>query len=530
LPDRRSSTHSDPRKRTPTTTPEELTRALRLPEAYPHRPGSVDFEQTQMSLVFLAGDFVYKVKKPVNLGYLDYSTLDARLSFCHKEVELNQRLCAHAYLGVVPIVRHGDRFVVEGAGKPVEYAVKMKRLPADRMLDRMVQQGTASAETLERVAKRIADFHLSGATTEEISSYGDPSIVKRNTGENFEQTGPYIGRTITESCHSVIKAYTNNFLRARRRLFETRIKEGRILDCHGDLHAAHVCMIDEVCIYDCIEFNDRFRYGDVASEVAFLAMDLDRYCRRDLANTFVSAYVARTGDDGLLALLDFYKSYRAFVRGKVEGFRATDQMATDEEREAATWRARRYFELARSYATGKGTLVIMSGVSGSGKSRIAAELGQRLGCTVLASDIIRKELAGLSPSEQRHERYGQGLYSEEWTRRTYSEMIRRGTAALEDRQCVVLDAAFLFEWEREEAIQAAERSGVRPIVAECTAPYEMLLERLGNRVSVSDARPEILDRQLETLEPIQKGNQYEHIILDTRLSPGNNVEELWKHL
>ncbi|MFW6056498.1 MAG: AAA family ATPase [Chloroflexota bacterium] len=483
-----------------------------------------------MSLVFLADEFVYKVKKPVNLGYLDYSSLSARRSFCEKEVELNRRLCASAYLGVVRIVRADDKLVVEGDGEAIEFAVKMRRLPADRMLDQLILKDAATAGTMRKIARRVADFHMSSHTTEEISSFGQRGVIRGNTDENFEQTGPYIGRTITKSTHSLVKDYTDEFLDTRAGLFDARIEEGRILDCHGDLHAAHVCMTDEVCIYDCIEFNDRFRYGDVSSEVGFLAMDLDRYSRRDLSEAFVDAYVEQTGDDGLIALLDFYKCYRAFVRGKVEGFRASDKMASADEQSAAVWRARRYFQLARGYATGKGSLVIMSGLSGSGKSRVARELADRLGCTIVASDVIRKQLAGLSPEEKRHVPFGEGLYSEDWTVRTYDEMIRRGATEIEQGKPVILDASFLQRWERRKAIEMAQRSGVRPVVAECVAPYDTLMKRLAGRDSISDARPEILDRQRETQEPIREHKDAEHLVLDTCNPVDETVEELWKHL
>lgn len=481
-------------------------------------------------MVFLAGDHVYKVKKPVDLGYLDYSSLDARRFFCEKEVVLNRRLCASAYLGVVPITREGERFVVEGAGEAVEYAVKMRRLPAERMLDHLLARDAATPSMMRGIARRLAGFHLSGGASDEVSAFGRRSVIRGNTDENFEQTVPYIGRTITPSTHDLVREHTNDFIDTHARLLDARMDEGHILDCHGDLHAAHVCMTDDICIYDCIEFNDRFRYGDVASEVAFLAMDLDRYSRRDLSDDFVRAYVEATGDRGVVSLIEFYKCYRAFVRGKVEGFRAIDPMSTENEKETATWRARRYFQLARGYATGKGTLIVMSGLSGSGKSRIAGELADRLGCSMVTSDVVRKELAGLSPSDSRREPFGKGLYAQEWTSRTYDEMARQAALMLEQGRCVIMDASFLRTWQRDMAARVARRAGVRPMLAECSAPYATLVERLTHRTSISDARPEILDGQLESREPVVAGEDYEHIVLDTERPPADTVEELWKHL
>jgi aminoglycoside phosphotransferase family enzyme/predicted kinase len=530
LPDRRSSSRRARQGKVPDPTTEELIEALRLTDAYPHRPESVGFQQTQMSLVFLAGEFVYKVKKPVNLGYLDYTSLDARRAFCEKEVLLNRRLCASAYLGVVPVVRRGSRLVVEGAGEAVEYAVKMRRLPADRMLDHLLTAGTATAPMLQGVARRLASFHGSGETTEEVSAFGRLSAIRGNTDENFEQTVEYIGRTVTRATHSLLRRYTDDFLDSHARLLESRVGEERIRDCHGDLHAAHVCMTDDICIYDCIEFNDRFRYGDTASEVAFLAMDLDRYSRRDLSSEFVNSYIEASGDGGLAAVLDFYKCYRAFVRGKVEGFRSVDSMSTVDEKDAARWRARRYFQLARGYATGRGRLIIMSGLSGSGKSRVAGELADRLGCSIIASDVVRKELAGLLPSEPRREPFGEGLYSEEWTRRTYEELARRAASMLERGLCVIIDASFLLAWQRRTALAMARQVGVRPVLAECTAPHATLVDRLVRRTSISDARPEILDGQLKTREAIAENEESDHVVLDTERAPADSVEELWGHL
>jgi aminoglycoside phosphotransferase family enzyme len=329
--------------------PPALVEVLLKPETYAHHPQKVELVQTQMSFLFLTGEYVYKVKKPVNLGYLDYTTLEKRRFFCQQEIELNRRLCPDIYLEVVPIISRQGQISLGGEGEIIEYAVKMKQLPADRMMDKLLPQNLVTEEMVARVAEKLAAFHNKARTSPEISAYGKPGAIKINTDENFAQTEKYIAISIPSNKYNKIKAYTDNFTKSNKSLFDKRVKEGRIRDCHGDLHAAHVCLANGICIYDCIEFNDRFRYGDVASEVAFLAMDLDRFRHADLSQAFVDAYVRFSRDKELPQLLNFYKCYRAYVRGKVSSFMLDDPYISAEEKTGVLAAARRYFELAESY-------------------------------------------------------------------------------------------------------------------------------------------------------------------------------------
>jgi len=328
----------------------ELVQALLDPKAYPETlPQGIELVQTQMSFVFLTDDYVYKVKKPVNLGYLDYTSLDRRRFYCHREVELNRRLCPDTYLGVVPITRDkGDTFV-EGQGEVIEYAVKMRRLPQEAMMDVLLANNQVSPQMVTSLAQKLVEFHQRAETNVNISAFGDLDAITKNTEENFTQTVEYIGRTISQAKYRHIKDYTDSFIEKNTPLFHKRITDGRIRDCHGDLHAAHICFTNGICIYDCIEFNDRFRYCDVASEVAFLAMDLDHYGRADLSQSFVNAYVAQSRDEELLRLLNFYKCYRAYVRGKVESFKLDDPYIPEEEKARVLAVAKSYFDLAQSY-------------------------------------------------------------------------------------------------------------------------------------------------------------------------------------
>lgn len=326
-----------------------LVQTLLKPEIYPHHPQKVELVQTQMSFLFLTGDYVYKVKKPVNLGYLDYTTLEKRRFFCRQEVGLNRRLCPEVYLEVVPIVNRAGQIYLGGEGEAIEYAVKMKQLPADRMMDKLLPQNMVTPEMVARVADKLAAFHGKAGTSTDISSYGKIEAIKINADENFDQTKKYIDISISASIYNRIKTYTDGFLKSNKSLFSKRIKDKKIRDCHGDLHAAHVCLTDGVCIFDCIEFNDRFRYGDVASEVAFLAMDLDRFQHANLSRSFVDAYVRLSRDKELPGLLNFYKCYRAYVRGKVSSFMRDDPYIPEKEKKDAMAAARMYFKLAESY-------------------------------------------------------------------------------------------------------------------------------------------------------------------------------------
>ena len=533
MPDRRSCSRSEQGAGTVNITTEQLAGALRQPRAYPHTVAEVGFQQTQMSLLFFAGDYVYKVKKPVNLGYLDYSTLETRKRLCEQEVTLNRRLCGDTYVGVVPIVRMPEGLRVEGEGTPLEYAVKMRRLPADRMLDELLSRGDATEALVGAIARRVAVFHENAETNDDISTFGAIEAIKRNTDENFEQTLPRIGDTISQKNHDLIRSYTDAFLEDNRELFARRVVGGRIRDCHGDLHAAHVCMTDPICIYDCIEFNDRFRYGDVASEVAFLAMDLDQHRRGDLSGAFANAYVEASGDSGAGQLMDFYKCYRAFVRGKVEGFKLGDPLIPNATKAAARKLARRYFLLAEGYAVERGTLVIMMGLAGSGKSSASREAAELLSGKLLSSDIMRKRLAGVGPDEQVYVPFGEAIYTAEWNERTYAAMMEAAEPVLASGGCAILDASFLREHQRQLAYELGGRTGARMLLVECDAPEDVLRERLVRRIeegAVSDGRPEILDGQLRVLEPARHRDGVVHTVINTNQYRQRTLEDLWKIL
>jgi aminoglycoside phosphotransferase family enzyme len=327
-----------------------LRQALLNPVIYPENPTKVEFSETHISLLFFTENHVYKVKKPVDFGFLDFTDLEKRKFYCHQEVELNRRLSADVYLGVAEISEEDGSISVDGRGKVIEYAVKMRRISEDLLMSRFIEEGKITDEMITRVAEKLASFYVAAETNEEISSYGNPERIRQDTDENFDQTRTYIGRSISRRAFEAIQGATNAFLTGKRTSFQRRIREGKIRDCHGDLRSEHIYLGDEILIIDCIEFNRRFRCTDVAADIGFLAMDLDYRERRDLSQHLIDSYIRISGDRDVLHVLDFYKCYRAYVRGKVESFRLDDPNIPPDEKEEASRRARRFFELSNKYA------------------------------------------------------------------------------------------------------------------------------------------------------------------------------------
>jgi uncharacterized protein len=327
-----------------------LQKALLNPEIYPDHPEKVGLLETHISLLFFTGAHVYKVKKPVDFGFLDFTSLEKREYFCEQEVTLNRRLAPKIYLGVVKITQDGKRISLDGRGEVVEYAVKMKRMPEELLMNRLLEKGRVTPEMMEAVSEKLAFFYSSAATSDFIKSFSRPERMKQDTDENFEQTEKYIELTLSKDTYLEIQNRTNDFLRNQSEMFRQRIASDWIRDCHGDLRMEHIYWGDEISIYDCIEFNERFRYTDTAADIAFLAMDLDYHERDDLSGHLIRTYIAKSGDQDIGKVLDFYKCYRAYVRGKVESFRWDDSHIPEQEKRDALQRAKQYFHLAQRYA------------------------------------------------------------------------------------------------------------------------------------------------------------------------------------
>ncbi len=327
----------------------QIVEALMKPEAYDEDPGSIKLVQTHISFVFLTRRFVYKVKKAVNFGFLDFTTLKKRHFFCKKELKLNRRLCGDMYLEVVPINK-AVAVKIKGEGETVEYAVKMKRMPQENIMSNLLEKNKVNDKLVDRIAQVIAEFHSQAKTNSRITKFGSLAIIETNWNENFEQTEEYSGKTISTEDFKLINGKIENFIRKNAPLFKKRMVENRIRDCHGDIHSGNIFVTDRIYIFDAIEFNERFRYSDIVSDIAFLAMDLDFKGRTNLSNFFVKKYAEYSGDKELTKLLPFYECYRAYVRGKVVSFKLKDPNISNAEKSTAIKEASAFFKLASTYA------------------------------------------------------------------------------------------------------------------------------------------------------------------------------------
>src|SRR5262245_11412722 len=476
-----------------------LVRALADPSFYPHRPARVEHVQTHISHVFLAGPYVYNLKKAVRLPFLDATTPARRRSLCEDELRFNRRLAVHGYLGALPRTRRPDGgLALAGDGMAIARVVWMRRLPAERMLDRLVADGGVDASTMRQLARLLADFHASAPDGPAIAVHASPEAVLGAWRRVLALAAPLVGGALPAATHTTIATFPQAFLARHDALLRRRQAAGdRIREGHGDLRAEHVCILDApvpgeppqapiapgIYIVDCVEFSHALRCNDVASEVAFLAMDLDRLGRPDLARAFVDAYVAESGDRELRTLLPFYCAYRACVRGAVEGLKARQPDVDRAEREAAVARARQYFDLAQRYAwQAQGPAVIACcGLSGSGKTTLAGALAEATGFTHVSSDILRRhEPRRAAPTD---------LYAPAARAAVYAQLLGEAEGALARGRGVVADATFIRRANRDAFAATAERYGRPCLFLECTADPAPIRRRLDARQGgPSDAR------------------------------------------
>jgi uncharacterized protein len=502
---------------------------LLRPSSYPHKTSGVRHVQTHASDVFIAPPYVYKVKKPVDFGFLDFSTLEKRKLFCNIEVELNRRLCGGVYLGVEKITVKDGRLSIGGAGDTVEYAVKMRKLSERRFLTNLLRTGKITEVELRRLARKLVDFYMSQPRQDKVLLYGRPERIRVNIDENLALSGKFTGKTLSGEAYDAIKQYNDLFFENNPETFRRRIEGNFIKDCHGDLHLDHITIgPDYICIYDCIEFNERFRYIDTASDIAFLAMDLDYNGYRVFARFIVNDISEAMDDKGIYDVMDFYKCYRAFVRGKVESIRAFEPEVPDEEREASLDRAKEYFRLALRYALfgSAPTIIVTFGLIGTGKSTLASMLGEELSCRIISSDIVRKEITGTPPAERKYDEWEGGIYTEDVTKTTYGEIISRALGGLDESGTVILDASFSKRKWRDILIRRVNEKNANVFFIRTAAPLDVIKERLARRelegTSVSDAGLSILKRFISEWEEPEEIKGRFYLETDTN-RPGREV-------
>jgi len=326
-----------------------VVQAMLDPKTYDEEVRRIKKVQTYHSYIFFTGKYAYKIKKPVKYSYFDFTTLQKRKSTLEKEIELNKRTSKGIYIKVLPIREKDGKIKIGGSGKTIEYALKMKEIPQEKIMTKLLEKNKIDEKIIERLAKIIANFHLKARTNKKIGNFGSLRTIKYNWDENFEQTEAFKSKTITEEQFNFIKEKIHSFIDQNRKLFEKRIAGKKIRDCHGDLYSDSIFISDKIYIFDAVEFNDRFRFHDVASDIAFLAMDLDARGRPDLSEYLIQKYIEFTKDFELEKLLNFYKCYRAYVRGKVNSFKSTDSTSVEEKKQTEQL-ARKYFDLCYKYA------------------------------------------------------------------------------------------------------------------------------------------------------------------------------------
>jgi uncharacterized protein len=497
-----------------------LVDGLLRPEAYPWQPAAVELVETHVSWVFLAGDRVVKVKNPVDYGFVDHTTFESRRRSCEDEVRLNRRVTDGVYLGVVPIVRGAAGYRVDAEGTPVEWATLMRRLPAEGMLDALLAAGMIPPGLGDRLAERLIPFHRNGAAFCEGPPDEVAAAASAVVTENLTELEPFASEPLGPAQLGLVAEALRGFIAESGDLLHDRAASGWIREGHGDLRVEHVCLegSGEIQIFDCVEFSRSLRCADVASDLAFLLMDLERLGAQEAAGALVARY-RTAGVDLPDALLRFYKAHRALVRAKVACLRRRAR-ADVVARDGLVAEAADYLDLATAAAvTVRPALIVMTGLSGTGKSTVAAALARALDAPIFASDVVRKELSGKAgPASTAWE---QGLYAPERVEATYEHLIELATQTLAAGRTAILDATFL-EGKRRERLAAVSRSaGVPLVLVETVCDEEAAVERILMRAkrgdSRSDATVEVYRRQraaaLASPPPVPSGAV--HVLVDT---------------
>jgi aminoglycoside phosphotransferase family enzyme/predicted kinase len=501
---------------------EAICQAMAAPSFYPHPVLHLERRDTHISVVFLTGDWVYKLKKPVDFIFLDFRDLSARRHFCYQEVALNQRFSHDVYQGVSVICRgESGQLVLDGPGEVVEYAVKMRQLPEAACLKERLKQGVVRHADMHALGRFLADFYQGAVRSSEIDRYGLPEVVGFNVEENFRQVEPFQEVLLDARKLALIRSVSHSFLGRWQALFARRLAAGRIRDGHGDLRTDHIYFHDGIQVIDCIEFNERFRFGDVTADLAFLTMDMQHRGRSGLARVFLAAYASAAHDPEVYLLLDFYAAYRAMVMVKVHCLRYAEVDETDAALRAVLRRqVRLYLDQAYRYAVqfSRPTLWVFCGLPASGKSTLAAEIAQIFGLPLFQSDWIRKKELPRSPHVESMVARGEGLYRPEITTLVYGRLLALAQEQLKQGHSVILDATYARRKWREDALQLAQDVDADVLFVECVCSGKTLRDRLAARErqpGLSDARLGHLAEFLERFEPIEEVRKDRHLRLHT---------------
>ena len=478
----------------------EIVRFLQDPQSYPHETtAEIKHLETHISHVFLCGDYAYKMKKPLDLGFLDFTSLAKRKYYCEEELRLNSIFAPEIYLDVLPIYEKEGQFSFEQEGKVVEYVLKMRQFEQEQILSSKVEKGTISHDLLTELAQKLAGIHQKADSDQEISSFASVENIRKIADQNFAQTQDYIGTCISQQRFEQIQEFTLHFLDKHQTLFESRQQSGKIRECHGDLHLNNICVYNgEIQFFDRIEFNKEYRNIDVVYDLAFLIMDLHYRKEHRAATTVMNEYFEHSGDYEGAALLSFYACMRAYIRGKVTSFRLNDPEINEQEKEAVIAEAKAYFELAASYAAPEQTAIwITSGLSGSGKSTVARKIAAQKTFLIIRSDALRKHLTGVPL----YEKGPQDIYNSEVSQATYDKLIQLADFLTGFGVSVLLDARFdKIKW-RTRAMKLALQRELEFKIVYCKAAPRELKRRLQQRTTdVSDASASLIDQQSKTFE------------------------------
>lgn len=486
----------------------QLIEFLGNTDSYQDKPKHVKIIQTHISIVAVTDVFVYKIKKHVDFGFVDYSTLQKRFLNCEREIKLNSRLCPDLYIGIESISRSQNGLVFgNNDGTIIEYAVAMHRLSDAEFLHVLLHENKADQRTIINIGNKLADFYQMAATSKEIASYGSIDKVLKPALDNFKQIEPYIQDTITTPVLKTLRSYTQSFIKNHASVFEQRIKDHRIRDCHGDLRLDHIHIKNnKICIYDCIEFNQEFRYIDIASDLAFFCVSLEADGFFAYSRIFARHMADLLQDKSFFKVFNFYKVYRAFVRGKVNSMISSDEEIQSDVRALSHTKATHYFQLALDYVLGldQPVLILVGGMVGTGKSNLAAKLADSTGLTLLVSDRIRKTNAGLPLAIRPADTIRKDLYSPEMSQLTYDTLFNKAGIELANARSVILDATFSKKRLREQARNLALKHNARCITIEAYSPASIIKERLLARETkkkvVSDARLSDYDSIVKSYE------------------------------